>query len=107
MIDTLPVAEGAYMSDDAEETDSNGESTSVELKLEQQLPHRRISLTMGEQAVEVVATDELETVAEVAAKLWLLTTPPKSVRIGFGAGETLYTERSHPEQGEQDEQVRR
>jgi hypothetical protein len=55
---------------------------------------RIVQLTYGEQTVTVDAPDDLETVANLAAYFWLLTSPPQKVTLGFTAGSTLITERS-------------
>jgi hypothetical protein len=87
-----------------EESDNDTDPVSIELKEEEATPLRRISLTMGEQAVEIVGPDDLQTIANLAASLWLMTAPPDRVRTGFTAGETLYTERAPVDLPEQDEE---
>lgn len=90
------------------ETDEESEEVLLELKSEQGPPQRRIGLSCGEQSVEVIGPDDLSTLATVAAELWRITTPPRTARIGFTAGETLYTERATAyELAEQDEQENR
>lgn len=77
---------------DETETDIESEPASVELKVEQDPPRRRISLNAGDQHVEIEAPDDLDVVASLAASLWLLTSPPRTVRMGFAAGSTLITD---------------
>lgn len=77
---------------DETEPDIESESAPVELKLEQETPRRRISLNAGDQHVEIEAPDDLDVVASLAASLWLLTSPPRTVRMGFSAGSTLITD---------------
>ena len=59
-------------------------------------PSRRIVMHCGEQSLEIEAPDSLADVARLAASLWLLTTPPRHVRMGFDAGGALITERAEP-----------
>jgi len=60
-------------------------------------PERRvITLVQGEQTVVVEGPDDLQTMAEIAAYFWLLTSPPVKTSLGFGAGSTLVTERAEP-----------
>lgn len=42
--------------------------------------------------MEIEAPDDLDVVASLAASLWLLTSPPRTVRMGFSAGSTLITD---------------
>ena len=64
---------------------------------------RIIQLVYGEQSVTVDGPDDLQTMGELAAYFWLLTSPPAKVVSGFSAGSTLITERSdtYQESGEQ------
>jgi hypothetical protein len=90
-----------------EKSDNDAEVTLGELKSVELPPQRRICLTYGDQSVEITAPDDLKTIAELAASLWLITTPPQQVRMGFAAGGTLYTERLPSDLVEQDEQEQR
>ncbi len=87
----------AEQDDTAEESSDEiipEESAADEKKSE--LPRRRIVMHSGEQSLEIEAPDSLADVARLAASLWLLTTPPRHVRIGFDAGGTLITELAGP-----------
>lgn len=82
--------------------DTDVEESSTEPKPEQT---RRITLGHAEQTVTVEAPDDLQTIAELAAYFWLLTTPPEKVKLGFSAGSTLFTERADPPAPADDDQV--
>lgn len=74
------------------EPDIDSDPAAVELKLEQEPPRRRIHLAAGDQHVEVEAPDDLASIGALAASLWLITSPPRQVRMGFSAGSTLITD---------------
>lgn len=57
---------------------------------------RIITLVNGDQTVVIEGPDDLQSMGELAAYFWLLTSPPQRVTLGFGAGSTLYTERAEP-----------
>lgn len=60
-------------------------------------PEKRIiTLVNGEQTVIMEGPDDLQTMAELAAYFWLLTSPPEKVTLGFSAGSSLVTERAEP-----------
>lgn len=77
---------------DAPPTDGEDEK---QLTVAVEFPKRRISLSYGEQNVEVEGPDDLDELSRLASSLWMLTTPPTTARLGFAAGGTLVTE-IHP-----------
>lgn len=66
----------------------------VDLEVNLEFPKRRVALGYGEQHVEVEGPDALAELAGLAERLWILSTPPESVRRALGAGSALITERS-------------
>ena len=76
----------------AEETAAVEEQT---LAVSVEFPKRRISLSCGEQNVEVEGPDDMEELSKLASLLWRLTTPPRQIRVGFAGGGSLVTE-IHP-----------
>lgn len=82
------------------ETDTDDVPGTEETENRQEQQKRQIVLTSGEQTVVVEGPDPLAEITRTAAHLWLLVTPQRETRIGFGAGSTLITERSQPWQEE-------
>jgi hypothetical protein len=76
----------------AEEPDNDAENQPLKTEPEK----RRILLSAAEQTVEVEGPDDIETMAQLAAYFWLLTSPADKVRFGFSAGSSLVTERAEP-----------
>lgn len=77
-----------------DDTTEIGQKDSPDPKQERRI----IQLVNGEQSVTVDGPDDLQTMAQLAAYFWLLTSPPQKVNVGFSAGSTLVTERADPYQ---------
>jgi hypothetical protein len=80
-------------SDSAEPETDTEETPDGDEKPRQEPPKRRILIAHGAQTVELEGPDDLDELAKLAAYFWILTSPPKTARLGFCAGETLITER--------------
>lgn len=87
-----PIVDEQPAADEPAEPD--GEEERVDLEVNLEFPKRRVALGYGEQHVEVEGPDALVDLAELAERLWKLTTPPASVRRALGAGSALVTELS-------------
>lgn len=87
------------VSETGTEQDDKSEVVLGELKVSDDGPKRRLSLSADGRGVEVEGPDELLHLVTVAAELWKLTDRPPGRTFGFGSS-TLYTERAEPVDGE-------
>lgn len=83
------------MTEETTEQDDKSEVVLGELKMADDGPKRRLSLSADGRGVEVEGPDELLELVTVAAELWKLTERPPGRTFGFGSS-TLYTERADP-----------
>ena len=70
----------------------HGGEPAVEVSVNVERPKRRVALSYGEHSVEVEGPDELDVLSTLAERLWMLSTPPRAVQFGFGAGSALTTQ---------------
>lgn len=81
------------------EEPDNDDDTAPDACEEPKQEKRIITLVNGEQTVVLEGPDDLQTMAELAAYFWLLTSPPQRINLGFSAGSSLVTDRAEPYYG--------